>query len=115
MSKTASRKQTAGSTRARSAGGEGGADSAEAEGLSFEGALEKLETTVGQLEEGELPLEQALDLFEQGVALSRRCSTTLEAAERRIEVLVADRDDPESLRLEPFEDDDLDEEDEEEE
>ncbi|MCA9505535.1 MAG: exodeoxyribonuclease VII small subunit [Myxococcota bacterium] len=59
--------------------------------LSFEGALEQLEQTVQRLEEGEMPLEEALALFEQGVGLSRQCATTLEAAERRIEILVADR------------------------
>ncbi len=69
-------------------GAEGGDDA-----LSFEGALEQLETTVGRLEEGEMPLEEALELFEKGVALSRRCSQTLEAAEKRIEVLVADESD----------------------
>ena len=60
------------------------------EALSFEGALEQLESTVGRLEEGEMPLEESLELFEKGVALSRRCTETLEAAEKRIEVLVAE-------------------------
>ena len=59
--------------------------------LSFEGALEQLETTVARLESGEMPLEEALELFEAGVKLSRQCNETLEAAERRIEILVADR------------------------
>jgi len=70
---------------------------------SFESALEQLEGTVARLEEGEMPLEEALELFESGVKLSRQCSTTLEEAERRIEILVADRglgDDTESV---PFE------------
>ena len=58
---------------------------------SFETALEQLEGTVARLEEGEMPLEEALALFEAGVKLSRQCSTTLEEAERRIEILVADR------------------------
>lgn len=60
-------------------------------GLSFEGALEQLEQTVGRLEEGEMPLEEALALFEQGVKLSGQCTTTLEAAEKRVEILVAGR------------------------
>jgi exodeoxyribonuclease VII small subunit len=59
--------------------------------VSFESALEQLEATVARLEEGEMPLEEALELFESGVKLSRQCTTTLEEAERRIEVLVADR------------------------
>lgn len=97
---------------ARKRGGKKAAESdssdAEAADLSFEGALEQLEATVGRLEAGELPLEEALELFEQGVHLSRRCTTTLEAAEQRIEMLVADRDDD---ATEPFETDDLDEDD----
>ena len=68
-------------------------------GLSFEGALAQLEETVGRLEAGEMPLEEALTLFERGVRLSRRCTTTLEAAERRIEMLVADRDDDEQAQV----------------
>ena len=59
--------------------------------LSFEGALDQLERTVSRLEAGEMPLEEALELFEAGVNLSRRCDATLDAAERRIEILIADR------------------------
>ena len=55
---------------------------------SFESALERLEAIVDRLESGDLPLEQALAAFEEGVTLSRRCSAELEAAERRIELLV---------------------------
>ncbi len=58
---------------------------------SFESALERLEGSVARLEEGEMPLEEALELFESGVKLSRQCQSTLEEAERRIEILVADR------------------------
>lgn len=58
---------------------------------SFEGALDQLERTVTRLETGEMPLEEALEVFESGVKLSRQCNETLEAAERRIEILVADR------------------------
>jgi exodeoxyribonuclease VII small subunit len=56
---------------------------------SFESALERLEAIVDRLESGELPLEQALAAFEEGVTLSRRCAAELEAAERRIELLVS--------------------------
>jgi len=76
-----------------------------AQSSSFETALEQLEGTVARLEEGEMPLEEALGLFESGVKLSRQCSKTLEEAERRIEILVADRgldEDPEAI---PFESD----------
>ena len=86
------------------------------EALSFEGALAQLETTVGRLEEGEMPLEEALELFEKGVVLSRQCTETLEAAERRIEILVAENatdvdgaDGEDAWASEPFEQDDEDE------
>jgi exodeoxyribonuclease VII small subunit len=58
------------------------------EQLGFEAALERLETIVDLLEQGDLELEQALATFEEGVALTRRCAGQLEDAERRIEVLV---------------------------
>jgi len=58
---------------------------------SFETALERLEVSVARLEEGEMPLGEALELFESGVKLSRQCQSTLDQAERRIEILVADR------------------------
>ena len=65
------------------------ADAAAGEGaLPFEAALARLEQLVDQLEGGSLSLEQALSTFEQGVALSRRCSEELERAERRLETLV---------------------------
>ena len=56
--------------------------------LAFEAALARLEELVARLESADLPLEQALATFEAGVALTRRCSEQLEAAERRIELLV---------------------------
>lgn len=58
--------------------------------LSFEEALERLEAVVGRLEQGDLELEEALAAFEQGVALTRRCTARLEEAERRVEILVRD-------------------------
>ena len=77
------------------------------EALSFEGALEQLESTVGRLEEGEMPLEESLELFEKGVALSRRCTETLEAAEKRIELLVAESaENEDGWASEPFEHED---------
>jgi len=53
----------------------------------FEAAIAELETIVKKLEEGDLPLEQSLALYERGVQLSRFCHTQLEQAERRIEIL----------------------------
>ena len=55
---------------------------------SFEAQLATLERIVRELERGDLPLEQSLDLFEQGVKLSRECQERLNEAERRIEVLL---------------------------
>jgi exodeoxyribonuclease VII small subunit len=57
---------------------------------SFEASLEALEKIVRQLENGDLPLEKSLDLFEQGIRLSRECQDRLNQAERRIEVLLRD-------------------------
>ena len=57
---------------------------------------------MARLEQGEMPLEEALELFEAGVKLSRQCATTLEDAERRIEILVADRGVGEDLESVPF-------------
>lgn len=57
---------------------------------SFESSLEELERIVRELEQGELPLEKSLELFEQGVQLSRECQDRLNQAERRIEILMRD-------------------------
>lgn len=53
----------------------------------FEAAIAELETIVKKLEEGDLPLEKSLALYERGVHLSRFCHARLEDAERRIEIL----------------------------
>jgi exodeoxyribonuclease VII small subunit len=53
----------------------------------FEAAIAELESIVKTLEEGDLALEQSLQLYERGVQLSRFCHARLEEAERRIEVL----------------------------
>jgi exodeoxyribonuclease VII small subunit len=53
----------------------------------FESAIAELERIVKTLEEGDLALEKSLELFERGVQLSRFCHSTLEQAERRIEIL----------------------------
>ena len=54
----------------------------------FEKALNRLSAIVSSLEKGDLPLQESLQLFEEGVKLSRYCSDRLEEAERRIDVLV---------------------------
>jgi exodeoxyribonuclease VII small subunit len=53
----------------------------------FESAIGELEKIVKQLEEGDLPLDRSLALFERGVELSRYCHDQLGAAQRRIEIL----------------------------
>ena len=53
----------------------------------FEAALTELDTIVRKLEDGDIPLEQSLQLFERGVQLSRFCHARLEEAEKRIEIL----------------------------
>ncbi|PYM89474.1 MAG: exodeoxyribonuclease VII small subunit [Candidatus Rokuibacteriota bacterium] len=58
--------------------------------LKFEDCLARLEQIVGRLESGNLPLEESLKIFEEGVGLARSCARYLEAAEKRIEVLAKD-------------------------
>lgn len=53
----------------------------------FESAIAELEKIVKQLEDGDLPLDTSLGLFERGVELSRYCHDQLGAAQKRIEVL----------------------------
>jgi exodeoxyribonuclease VII small subunit len=53
----------------------------------FESAIAELESIVKRLEDGDLPLEKSLELYERGVQLSRFCHARLEDAERRIEIL----------------------------
>jgi exodeoxyribonuclease VII small subunit len=62
----------------------------EQHGRTFEASLEALEQIVRELERGDLPLEKSLELFEQGIRLSRECQERLNQAERRIEVLLRD-------------------------
>lgn len=60
------------------------------EQLSFEQALERLEAIVAQLEGGTLPLEEALELFQEGSELQARCQQLLSEAEATVEKLLAD-------------------------
>jgi exodeoxyribonuclease VII small subunit len=66
----------------------------------FEEALARLEQIVQTLEAGNLPLEDSLKAFEEGIALARLCAKQLEAAERRIELLTKDEEG--ILRTSPF-------------
>lgn len=60
------------------------------EEMSFEAALQELESIVAQLEAGELTLEASLALFERGQALARRCHTQLDEASLRVQQLSVD-------------------------
>jgi len=67
----------------------------------FEPALARLEEIVQELEQGDLPLEQSLKLFEEGIKLSRICNARLEEAERKVEILLKDKGG--KLTAQPFE------------
>jgi len=54
----------------------------------FENALEELEKRVRRLEAGDVPLDEALELFEEGVGLARTCHEQLDAAEQRVAMLL---------------------------
>jgi len=66
----------------------------------FEEALKTLEEIVGRLEKGDLPLETALELFEQGVQISKFCNSKLSEAERKVEILM--RGSKGEMQAEPF-------------
>lgn len=70
---------------------------------SFETALAALEAAVQRLESGELPLEESLQCFEQGVQSSLRCQQLLKQVETRVELLLQDQDGQLSLRPMPAE------------
>ena len=55
----------------------------------FEQSLSELEALVAKLEQGDVPLEEALETFERGVALTRQCQTALRTAQQKVEVLLA--------------------------
>lgn len=72
-----------------------------AEEIKFEKALERLEKIVEELEAGDIPLEDALKKYEEGVRLSRTCSEKLAQAEKKIQILTKTLDG--SLKREAFE------------
>ncbi|CAG7642176.1 exodeoxyribonuclease VII small subunit [Paenibacillus allorhizosphaerae] len=55
---------------------------------SFEQAMDQLERIVAQLESGDVPLEKAIELFQEGMKLSQLCGQKLEQVERKIEILL---------------------------
>lgn len=58
--------------------------------LKFEQALKRLEEMVQKLEEGDLPLDESLKVFEEGIELSRFCEQKLNQAEGRVEMILKD-------------------------
>ena len=58
--------------------------------LSFERAIEELESIVKRLEEGKVPLEESVAIYERGEALKRRCEDLLRQAEARVEKITLD-------------------------
>jgi len=69
------------------------------EALTFEAAMERLERIVEELEKGDVPLEQAIELFQEGMRLSRWCGEKLEQAEQKIEMLLEENG---SIARKPF-------------
>ena len=68
--------------------------------LKFEDALARLEEIVQTLESGNLPLDESLKAFEEGIRLARSCAKYLEEAERKIELLT--KDETGLLKTQPF-------------
>jgi exodeoxyribonuclease VII small subunit len=66
----------------------------------FEDALKKLEKIVSKLEDGDIPLEESLRLFEEGIRLSRFCNQKLDEAEKKVEILLKNREG--NLKPQPF-------------
>lgn len=58
--------------------------------LPFERAIEELESIIKRLEEGKVPLEESVAIYERGEALKRRCDELLRAAEARVEKITTD-------------------------
>ncbi len=66
--------------------------------LKFEDALARLETIVAELEKGDLPLDDSLKIFEEGIKLSKTCLKMLDDAERKVQIMVQEKDGRKRLR-----------------
>lgn len=60
--------------------------------IKFEDALKRLEKIVNELEGGDLPLDEALQKYEEGINLSKTCAKRLEAARKKVEILLKNED-----------------------
>ncbi len=78
--------------------------------MKFEDALKKLEKIVGDLENGNISLDEALEKYEEGIRLSKVCAKKLEVAKKKVEILLKAEDG--SLELKPFDEKSVDEEEE---
>lgn len=67
---------------------------------TFEESLKQLESIVTQLERGDLPLEDSIRIFEEGMRLSSQCKQELDAAESKVQLLIKERDG--AIKSEPF-------------
>ena len=67
---------------------------------SFEESLKQLETIIARLEKGDLPLEESVRMFEEGIRLSNACKTDIEAAEGKVQILLKQKDG--TIQPEPF-------------
>lgn len=73
--------------------------------VKFEQAMARLEAIVGELENGDLPLDESLKIFEEGIRLSKNCLKVLEEAEHKVEVLIQDKNGKKQLRAFSLDDD----------
>ena len=71
--------------------------------VKFEDALARLETIVTELEKGDLPLNDSLKMFEEGIKLSKTCLKMLDDAERKVEIMVQDKDGKKRVEAFPIE------------
>ena len=69
--------------------------------VRFEESLAELEQLVERMEQGNLPLEESLKLFERGVQLTRACQKALKEAEQKVQILLEENGEP---TLQPFTD-----------
>lgn len=68
----------------------------------FEESLSELEQLIEKMEQGNLPLDESLQLFERGVQLTRTCQKSLREAEQKVRILLEENGEP---TLKPFTDD----------
>lgn len=79
-----------------------------AKNMKFEEALEALEAQVALLESGDLPLEDALDVYKYGIELSKLCMNKLNAVKQEVEeIQVGKEEDPEEFTTLPFKGEDI--------